>query len=79
MTHYDWPTHPEHYSGSILMNSGAAGCVVTGCGNGQGAMLACNYFPGVICGLVINPSDLYLFYQINNGNDVPLPYLKGFG
>ncbi len=42
-------------------------------------MLACKSFPGVICGLVVDPSDAYLFSQINNGNAVSLPYAKGFG
>ncbi|MBG6246604.1 hypothetical protein CS369_21170 [Candidatus Symbiopectobacterium sp. 'North America'] len=64
---------------AILLNSGAADFVVTGCGTGQGEMLACNSFPGVICGLVVDPSDAYLFSQINNGNAVSLPYAKGFG
>lgn len=64
---------------AILLNSGAADFVVTGCGTGQGAMLACNAFPGVLCGLVVDPSDAYLFSQINNGNAVSLPYAKGFG
>ena len=30
---------------AILLNSGAADFVVTGCGTGEGAMLACNSFP----------------------------------
>ena len=34
---------------AILLNSGAADYVVTGCGTGEGAMLALNSFPGVIC------------------------------
>ena len=33
---------------SILLSSGAADFVVTGCGTGQGAMLACNSFPNVL-------------------------------
>ena len=37
---------------AILLNSGAADYVVTGCGTGEGAMLALNSFPGVICGHV---------------------------
>ena len=37
---------------AILLNSGAADYVVTGCGTGEGAMLALNSFPGVICGTV---------------------------
>jgi len=36
----------------ILLNSKAADFVVTGCGTGMGAMLACNAMPGVFCGLV---------------------------
>ena len=63
----------------ILINSGAADFIVTGCGTGSGAMLACNSFPGVICGLVIEPSDAYLFGQINDGNAISMPYAKGFG
>ena len=33
---------------AILLNSGAADFVITGCGTGEGAMLALNSFPGVI-------------------------------
>jgi ribose 5-phosphate isomerase RpiB len=36
-------------------------------------MLACNSFPGVLCGYVPTPADAYLFAQINNGNAVSLP------
>jgi ribose 5-phosphate isomerase RpiB len=48
---------------AILLNSGAADFVVTGCGTGEGAMLALNSFPGVICGHVTNPLDAYTFAQ----------------
>ena len=64
---------------AILINSGAADFVVTGCGTGEGAMLACNSFPKVICGLVVEPSDAYLFGQINDGNAIAMPFAKGFG
>lgn len=64
---------------AILLNSGAADYVITGCGTGAGAMLACNSFPGVICGLVVDPSDAYMFAQINDGNAISLPFAKGFG
>ena len=37
---------------AILLNSGAADYVITGCGTGEGAMLALNSFPGVLCGHV---------------------------
>ena len=64
---------------SLLLNTGAADYVVTGCGTGEGAMLACNSFPGVLCGHLCDPSDGYMFAQINDGNCVALPYAKDFG
>ncbi|NLP47288.1 MAG: RpiB/LacA/LacB family sugar-phosphate isomerase [Epulopiscium sp.] len=64
---------------AILINSKAADFVVTGCGTGSGAMLACNSFPNVLCGLIIDPSDAYMFAQINDGNAIAMPYAKGFG
>ncbi len=63
----------------ILLNSKAADFVITGCGTGVGAMLAANAFPNVQCGLVIDPSDAYMFGQINDGNAISMPYAKGFG
>lgn len=63
----------------ILLNSGAADFVVTGCGTGMGSMLASNSMPGVFCGLVIDPTDAFLFGQINDGNAISMPYAKGFG
>lgn len=41
--------------------------------------MALNAFPGVVCGYCIEPSDAYLFLQINNGNALAIPYAKGFG
>ena len=63
----------------ILLNSKAVDFVVTGCGTGTGSMLAANAMPGVFCGLVIDPTDAFLFAQINDGNAVAMPYAKGFG
>lgn len=65
--------------GAILLNSGAADYVVTGCGTGEGAMLAMNSFPGVICGHIEDPVDAYTFAHVNDGNAVALPFAKGFG
>ena len=42
---------------AILLNSGAADYVITGCGTEEGAMLAINSFPGVIYGHVEDPVD----------------------
>ena len=64
---------------AILINSGAADFVVTGCGTGEGAMIALNSFPGVLCGHVVDPSDAYMFMQVNDGNAIALPFAKGFG
>ena len=71
---------PERYSyveisvlAGILLASGAVDYIVTGCSSGQGMMLACNSFPGVLCGYAPTPMDAYLFAQINNGNAVSLP------
>ena len=64
---------------SILLNDGCIDFVVTGCGTGEGAMLALNSFPKVTCGLIETPTDAYLFSQINAGNAISLPFAKGFG
>ena len=65
--------------GAILLNSGAADYVITGCGTGEGAMLAMNSFPGVICGHIEDPVDAYTFAHVNDGNAVAMPFAKGFG
>ncbi len=58
----------------VLLNSGACDYVVTGCGTGEGAMLALNSFPGVICGHVTDPLDAYTFAQINDGNAIAMNF-----
>lgn len=64
---------------AVLLNSGAADFVITGCGTGEGAMLACNSFPKVLCGHVTSPLDAYLFSQVNDGNCIAMPFAQGFG
>lgn len=64
---------------ALLLNSGAADFVVTGCGTAQGALMSLNMYPGVVCGYCIEPTDAYLFLQINNGNALAIPFAKGFG
>ena len=63
----------------ILINSGAADFIVTGCGTGEGAMLACNVFPNVLCGHIADVEDAFMFAQINDGNAVAFPFAKKFG
>lgn len=64
---------------AILLNSKAVDFVITGCGTGQGALMSLNSFPGVFCGYCIEPTDAYLYLQINDGNALSIPYAKGFG
>jgi len=64
---------------SILLNSKAVDFVVAGCGTGQGAMMSLNVHPGVVCGYCLEPSDAFLFNQINDGNALALAFAKGFG
>jgi hypothetical protein len=63
----------------VLLNSKAVDFVVTGCGTGQGALMSLNLHPGVVCGYCLEPSDAFLFNQINNGNALSLAFAKGFG
>ena len=64
---------------SLLINSQAVDFVVAGCGTGQGALMSLNIHPGVVCGYCLEPSDAFLFNQINNGNALSLAFAKGFG
>ena len=64
---------------SLLLSSGTADFIVTGCSSGQGMMLACNSLPGVMCGYVQTPQDAFLFGRINDGNAVSLPLGLNFG
>jgi ribose 5-phosphate isomerase RpiB len=64
---------------SILLTTKAADFVITGCGTGEGAMLACNSFPNVLCGHIESPQDAFLFSQINAGNAISIPYAQNFG
>jgi len=64
---------------SLLLNAQAVDFVISGCGTGQGSLMSLNAHPGVVCGYCIDPSDAYLFAQINNGNALALPFAKGFG
>ena len=64
---------------AILINAKAADYVITGCGTGEGAMLACNVFPNVLCGHVEDVEDAFMFAQINDGNAIAIPFAKKFG
>ncbi|HHX68277.1 MAG: RpiB/LacA/LacB family sugar-phosphate isomerase [Miniphocaeibacter sp.] len=64
---------------SILLSTKAVDFVVTGCGTGEGACVASNAFPNVVCGHVTNPLDAYLFSQVNGGNAVAIPFAQNYG
>lgn len=64
---------------SLLLNARVVDFVFAGCGTGQGTMMALNAHPGVVCGYCLEPSDAFLFNQINNGNALALAFAKGFG
>lgn len=64
---------------ALLLNAKAVDFVVAGCGTGQGAMMSLNAWPGVFCGYCIEPTDAFLFAQVNSGNALALPFAKGFG
>ena len=56
---------------AILLNSGAADFVVIRMP--AQVKVPCSHsthFPGVICGHVVDPSDAYMFMQINDGNAI---------
>lgn len=67
------------YMAAILLNTGSCDFVIGGCGTGQGFLNGVLQFPGVVCGLVVEPLDAWLFSQINGGNCVSLPLNKGYG
>ncbi len=64
---------------ALLLQSRAVDFVVTGCSSGQGMMLACNNWPGVVCGYLPTPQDAFLFGRINGGNVASLPLGLGYG
>ncbi len=64
---------------SILLSTKVVDFVITRGGTGQGATLALNAFPNVLCGHITNPVDAYLFGQVNNGNAISFPFAQNFG
>lgn len=57
----------------LLLESKSIDFIITGCSSGQGMMLACNSFSGVLCGYAANVTDAFLFGRINNGNAISYP------
>jgi ribose 5-phosphate isomerase RpiB len=63
----------------ILLNLEAADIVIGGCGTGQGFLNSAMQYPNVFCGLILDPTDAFLFSQINAGNCISLALNKGYG
>lgn len=63
----------------LLLGTGKVELVVGGCGTGIGFLNAAMQLPGVVCGLIQNPLDAFLFSQINGGNCVSLALNYGYG
>ena len=63
----------------LLLHLKRVDLVVGGCGTGQGFLISSMQYPNVYCGLIVDPTDAFLFSQINAGNCVSLPMNKGYG
>lgn len=63
----------------ILLNCEVVDMVIGGCGTGQGFLNSAMQYPNVFCGLILDPTDAFLFSQINAGNCISLALNKGYG
>lgn len=63
----------------LLLNLKCVDLVIGGCGTGQGYMNCAVQYPGVVCGLIDDPLNAFLFPQINDGNAVSLALNKDYG
>ena len=63
----------------LLLGTGRVDLVVGGCGTGIGFLNSVMQYPGVVCGLVQQPLDAFLFSQINGGNCISLALNYGYG
>lgn len=64
---------------ALLLNLKAVDIVIGGCGTGQGYLNSVMQYPGVVCGLILDSLDAWLFSQINAGNCISLALNKGYG
>jgi len=64
---------------ALVLNLKAVDFVLGGCGTGQGFINAALQFPGVFCGLLVDPVDSFLYSQVNAGNCISFSLNKNFG
>jgi ribose 5-phosphate isomerase RpiB len=65
--------------GAILLNLGRVEFVIGGCGTGQGFLNSIMQYPNIFCGHITDPTDAWLFGQINGGNAISLALNQGYG
>jgi ribose 5-phosphate isomerase RpiB len=63
----------------LLLGTNRVDMVVGGCGTGLGFLNSALQYPKVMCGLISNDLDAWLFGKINGGNCISLPLLVGYG
>ncbi len=63
----------------ILLNINAVDFVIGGCGTGQGFINGVLAYPNVLCGLVYDPLEAWLYMQVNAGNCISFPFNRGWG
>ncbi len=63
----------------LLLNLHCVDLVLGGCGTGQGYENCAVQYPNVVCGIIDDPLNAWLFPQINDGNCVSLVLNKGYG
>lgn len=64
---------------ALILELGRADFVVGGCGTGQGFLNSVLQYPCLVCGLVRNPLDAFLFARINGGSCISLALNEGYG
>ena len=64
---------------AISIHLNIADFIVGGCGTGQGYINTVLQFPGMFCGLLMDPVEAWLYGQVNAGNCVSLQLNKGYG
>ena len=64
---------------ALVLNLKAVDFVLGGCGTGQGFINVVLQFPGVFCGLLMDPVDSFLYSQVNAGNCISFSLNKNYG
>jgi ribose 5-phosphate isomerase RpiB len=64
---------------ALVLNLNCVDFVIGGCGTGQGYVNCVLQYPNIVCGLIQEPLDAWLFPQINGGNCISLALNKGYG